>query len=316
MKLSRLDNVEIRTQWANEEYDFTPWLAKSANIQILADAIGLDLEVEATEVPIGSFKADIVAKDSENRIVVIENQLNKTDHKHLGQLLTYASGLNAQIVIWVCTEVTDEHRQAIDWLNNWTVADVAFFACQIELLRIDDSKPAPRFNVVSSPNDWFKIVRGVSSQDAFSPTKVAHLEFWNAFKEYMTASETELKLRTPRPQHWYSIAVGRSKFNISLTTNTQARRIGCEIYIRGDTAKDAFAKLHSKKESIESAVGKLDWQELPDGQDCRIIRYREGDSKDSSQWPTLHEWLKESAESFYREFGPRIKTLKLNEDDA
>lgn len=316
MELSRLENMDIRTQWANEEYDFTPWLAKSANIQILADAVGLDLEVEATEVPIGSFKADILAKDSDQRTVIIENQLNKTDHKHLGQLLTYASGLNAQIVIWVCKEVTDEHRQAIDWLNDVTVADVAFFACQIELLRIDDSKPAPRFNVVSSPNDWSKVVRGGPTQDSLSPTKTAHLQFWNAFKEYMTESESDLKLRTPRPQHWYSIAVGRSKFHIGLTTNTQTHRIGCEIYIRGKAAKEAFGKLHADKESVEATLGPLDWQELPDGQDCRIIRYRDGDSKDASQWPALHQWLKDSAESFNNEFGPRIKALKLSEDDA
>ena len=316
MDLGRIDSVDIRTQWKNEEYDFTPWLAQERHIQILADAIGIDLEVEGIEVPIGSFKADIVAKDGDGRTVIIENQLNKTDHKHLGQLITYASGIDARLVIWVCSEVTDEHRQAIDWLNNVTTTDVAFVACEVELWRIDESRPAPRFNVVASPNEWSKSVKGGPIVDSLSPTKSAHLEFWNAFKEYMTNSESDLRLRTPRPQHWYSIAVGRSKFHLSLTTNTQSKRLGCELYVRGASAKSAFSLLYKDKEQIEATLGKLDWQELPEGQDCRIRQYRDGDSKKKSEWAELHEWLKDRAEAFHKEFGPRVKALKLEDDDS
>lgn len=316
MDLGRIDSVDIRSQWNNEEYDFTPWLAQEAHIQVLADAIGVDLEVEGTEVPIGSFKADIVAKDGDGRTVIIENQLNKTDHKHLGQLITYASGIDARLVIWVCKEVTDEHRQAVDWLNDVTTSDVAFFACEIELWQIDDSRPAPRFNMVSSPNDWSKAVKTGPTPDSLSPTKAAHLEFWNAFKEFMTNSESDLRLRTPRAQHWYSIAVGRSKFHLSLTTNTQAKRIGCELYIRGATAKSAFSQLYKDKDAIESELGELDWQELPDGQDCRIIQYRDGDSKKKSDWPELHAWVKDRAEAFHRVFASRVKALKLEEADG
>ena len=316
MELGKIDTVDIRSQWKNEEYDFTPWLAKEAHVQVLADAIGVDLEVEGIEVPIGSFKADIVAKDGDGRTVIIENQLNKTDHKHLGQLITYASGIDARLVIWVCKEVTDEHRQAVDWLNDVTTSDVAFFACEIELWQIDDSRPAPRFNIVSSPNDWSKAVKTGPSPDSLSPTKAAHLEFWNAFKEFMTNSESELRLRTPRAQHWYSIAVGRSKFHLSLTTNTQAKRIGCELYIRGAAAKSAFSQLYKEKDSIEAELGELDWQELPDGQDCRIIQYREGDSKKKSDWHELHAWVKDRAEAFHKEFAPRVKALKLEESDG
>ena len=302
MELSRIEKVDIRSQWKNEEYNFTPWLAKEANIQILADEIGIDLEVEETEVLIGSYKADIVARDGEGRKVIIENQLSKTDHKHLGQLITYASGIDASIVIWVCKEVTDEHRQAIDWLNEVTTENVAFFACEIELWKIGDSKSAPKFKVISSPNDWSKSLKNAVPTEALSETKKSHLEFWNALKEYMTDTGTDLRLRTPRPQHWYTIAVGRSKFHISLTTNTQAQRIGCEIYIRGKNAKRAFSLLNQQKEEIEKHLGKLDWQELPEGQDCRIIQYRDGDSKNKSSWPELHKWLKDRAELFYTAF--------------
>lgn len=311
MSLGKIEKVDIRSQWANEEYDFTPWLAKESNILILADEIGIDLEVEDTEVYIGSYKADIVAVDGENRKVIIENQLSKTDHKHLGQLITYASGIGAKIIIWICTQVTDEHRQAIDWLNEMTTSDVAFFACEIQLWKIGESNPAPKFDVISSPNDWQKTVKSSVPSEALSETKKSHLEFWNAFKEYMTENGTDLRLRTPRPQHWYTMAVGRSKFSISLTNNTQANRIGCELYIRGENAKKAFALLLEQRQDIENQLGELDWQELPEGQDCRIIQYKEGNSKNKSSWLELHEWLKDRSESFYSIFSPIVKALNL-----
>ena len=231
MELGKVEKLSVRDQWENEEYDFTPWLAKEENIQLLGDEINLDLEVEGVEIAIGSYKADIVARDGNNRTVIIENQLEKTDHKHLGQIITYASGVEAQIIVWVCSQVTDEHRQAIDWLNEVTRADIAFFACEIELWRIGDSVAAPKFNVVASPNDWTKVVKSMVNSKELSDTKRAHLDFWNGFKSYMEETGTSLKLRQPRPQHWYTMAVGRSKFHISLTTNTQSKQIGCEIYI-------------------------------------------------------------------------------------
>lgn len=311
-RLGKLESVDIRLLWQNEERDFTPWLAKDANIQLLADEIGVDLEVEDIEVFIGSYKADIVAQDSEGRKVIIENQLSKTDHKHLGQLITYASGLGARLVIWVCTEVTDEHRQAVDWLNEVSTADVAFFACEIELFKIGDSLPAPSFKIVSSPNDWSKAVRSTPDIDSLSPTKKLHLEFWNGFKEFATNSGTSLRLRTPRPQHWYPIAVGRSKFSVNLTTNTQTRKVGCELYIRGKNAKKAYSLLEKAREDIDRELGELSWQELPEGQDCRIIKYRTGNTKNNKDWPEIHQWLMEQAEAFFTTFSPRIKNLDLD----
>lgn len=311
MELGKIEKLPIRGQWTNEEYDFTPWLAKEENIQLLGDEISLDLEVEGVEVSIGSYKADIVARDGNNRTVIIENQLEKTDHKHLGQIITYASGVEAQIVIWVCTQVTDEHRQAIDWLNEVTRADIAFFACEIELWRIGDSLAAPRFNVVASPNDWTKVVKSTVTNKELSDTKKSHLDFWNGFKAYMEESGSELKLRQPRAQHWYTLAVGRSKFNISLTTNTQSKQIGCEIYIRGEEAKKAFMQLKQQQVEIESVLGELEWHELPDGQDCRIKISRQGNSKNQRQVEELYAWLKIQAENFFEVFSPKIKQLNL-----
>jgi len=311
MQLGKIQKLPIRDQWKNEEYDFTPWLAQEENIQLLGDEINLDLEVEGTEISIGSYKADIVATDGNNRTVIIENQLEKTDHKHLGQIITYASGVEAQIIVWVCAEVTDEHRQAIDWLNEVTRSEVAFFACEIELWRIGDSIPAPKFNVVASPNDWTKVVKGVGETKELSDTKKAQLAFWNGFKVYMEESDTPLRMRQPRAQHWYTLAVGRSKFHISLTVNSQSKQLGCEIYMIGEQAKTAFSQLEQSKAHIEAVLGVLEWRELPKGQDCRISLTREGDFKSTQQWPELHQWLKQQSEAFSSVFSPLIRKLDL-----
>jgi len=127
----------------------------------------------------------------------------------------------------------------------------------------------------------------------------------------MEESGTSLRLSQPRPQHWFNMAVGRSKFNIALTTNTQSKQIGCEIYIRGEKAKEAFSQLEQEKDEIEAILGQLEWHELPDGQDCRIKISRNGDSKSQRQWQDLHNWLKVESEAFFNVFSPKIKILNL-----
>lgn len=310
MKLERLKHVDLREVWTDEAREFTPWLARPENIGLLSEAIGLDLELEETEVAVGAYKADIVAADSDGRRVVIENQLERTNHDHLGKIVTYAAGVDADVVIWISSDISDEHRRAMEWLNETSTGSVAFFALEIELWQIGESPPAPKFNIVSSPNEWSSAVR---KEVELSETKKIHLEFWTEFNRHMRERETPLGLRTPRPQHWYSLAVGRSKFSISLTSNTQLRRVGCELYIRGERAKEAFAKLQEDKEAIEQDLGaRLEWYERPDGQDCRIVQFREGDPKDKAQWPDLHTWLGERAEAFHQAFTERVKAMPLD----
>lgn len=312
--LGILNRVDLRDFWKDEAREFTPWLSKEENLNILADTLGLELELVDTEVNVGNFNADIVAKDiSNDRNILIENQLEKTNHDHLGKIITYASGLDAQVIVWICNKVTEEHRRAVDWLNDITNDKIAFFALEIELWKIDDSAPAPKFNIVCSPNEWAKIVKSTANQRKLTDTKLLQGEFWNSFKEYIEQSGTLLKLRRPRPQHWYSISVGRSKFNINLTVNTQKKRLGCEIYIRGENAKGAFSYLKEQSRDIESELGyELDWQELPDKQDARIIYYSDGDILDKNSWETYFDWFKEQSESFHKVFSNRIKNLDLS----
>ena len=164
--------------WEDEARQFTPWLALPENLKLLGDAIGIELEFEATESRVGIFKADIVAKEvgTDDR-VIIENQLENTDHDHLGKLLTYAAGLGAKVVVWVAEKISDDHRRALDWLNEITGESFSFFALEIELWRINDSAPAPKFNLVCRPNDWAKSLTGTDGVGEPTETKLSQLEF-------------------------------------------------------------------------------------------------------------------------------------------
>lgn len=314
--LGSLQRVNLRDFWNDEAREFTPWLAREQNLRLLGEAIGVELEFEAAESRVGAFKADIVAKEvgTEDR-VIIESQLERTNHDHLGKLLTYASGIGAKVVVWIASEITDEHRRALDWLNEITGEQFSFFALEIELWRIGNSEPAPKFNLVCRPNDWAKSLTGSEDPSEPTETKLSQLEFWKGLVDYANTKDTALSLRKPRPQHWYSLAVGRSRFNLSLTVNTMRRRIGCELYIRHRQSKKAFALLQEQRMAIESELGVLEWRELPHKRDCRIVQYRPGDIQDRRQWPDLHAWLLERAESFYRTFTKRVHDLDLGEDE-
>lgn len=315
--LGRLQRVPLREYWQDEARDFTPWLAQEENLQLLSETIGIELEPAGTEAHVGTFKADILAKEvGTEDFVIIENQLEKTNHDHLGKLLTYAAGLNAKAVVWLCAEITDEHRRALDWLNDISGDAFAFFGLEVELWRIGVSEPAPKFNLVCQPNEWAKSLTTTSEEREPTETKLLQFEFWRGFVEAARASGTVLSLRKPRPQHWYSLAVGRSRFHLSLTVHTRLQRLGCELYIRHKESKRAFAQLATDKDVIEKELGgHLEWQELPHRRDCRIIQYRSGDVNDRQTWPDLHAWLLERAEAFYRVFSPRVKALDLEDEE-
>ena len=183
--LGRLEPVDLRSVWGHEEHDFTPWLAGEENLALLGDTIGLDLELDEREKAVGPFRADIVCKDTaSNSWVLVENQIERTDHNHLGQLLTYAAGLDAVTIVWIADRFTDEHRAALDWLNEITGEEINFFGLEVELWRIGESAIAPKFNVVSKPNEWIKTVtasRQTKSAD-LTPTKQLQFEYWTRFR--------------------------------------------------------------------------------------------------------------------------------------
>lgn len=311
-----LSDVPVRDYWNDEARHFTPWLAEPENMKLLADTIEMELEPPfRTEEPVGPFRADVVAKEGDG-IVIIENQLAATDHKHLGQLMVYATNRQAKAVVWIATKVTDEYRKVLDWLNDNTPETISFYGLEIELWRIGDSLPAPRFNVVCEPNELTKIERGgggVASEP--TETKLLQLEFWKAVRERGEAAGGPLSFRKPRPQHWYNFAVGRSGFHISLNAKTTfAKEVSCELYIAGRVGADsAFELLKEHQEAIETRLGPLDWMPLPGKGACRIVQRKEADLENRETWPELIGWSLERAQVFHSVFSPLVAALDLDE---
>ncbi len=309
--LSRLERVNLREVWLNEASDFTPWLAREENIALLGDAIELDLEVEAKEKEVGPFRADILCKDTaSDHWVLIENQLERTDHTHLGQLITYAAGLNAVTIVWIAERFTDEHRAALDWLNEATAEDINFFGLEIELWRIANSPVAPKFNVVWKPNDWTRSA-GRSKTGEVTETKRLQLEYWTGFRRVLSERHPSIRGTKPRPQNWNRFSIGRSDFSLLTFANTRDKRIGIEVVCRGENAKPHFYLLQQQKDAIESQLQlNLDWRELPDGKGSRItFRRAPTDPAARDRWPEQHQWLADTLRVFHDVFSERVRHL-------
>lgn len=315
-QLGRLTQVMLREVFASEANDFTPWLAQESNLKLLGEAIGIDLVLEAQEKEVGPFRADILCTDTANdSLVLIENQLERTDHAHLGQLLTYASGLEAVTIIWIAERFTDEHRAALDWLNERTDERINLFGLEIELWRIGNSPVAPKFNAVCKPNDWARSVRQAAT-GAMSEVKQTQLKFWTAFRDYMAAN-SKIRCQKPYPQHWMNHPVGRagahlasiaSTWNSETETSSPETRV--ELVLDGKDAKVLFALLEARREEINPQIGlPLTWHN-PDGKNmCRIYVRKDSDFLDPQHWAEQHSWLKENVERFAKVFGPILKTL-------
>jgi hypothetical protein len=311
MALSKLKKVDLREEWKHEATDFTNWLAQNENIQLLSEEIGIDIALIQTEASVGNFSVDILAEeDNTGRKIVIENQLETTNHDHLGKIITYASGFDAEIVIWIVKDVRDEHKQAVDWLNEHTDDKINFFAIRMELWQIGDSPYAPKFHVVSKPNDWAKAIKKSTSRSDLSDRRLMQLEFWTQFREYATSHQSSLRLRKAFPQHWYDISIGNSKVHLSLVVDADNDQVRCELYI--PDSKPLFKALRNKKDEIESElVHELEWMEL-DGKKASRIRTIHGiDVGESDNWEECFQWLMKTAQEFHSVFSGQMKKMKI-----
>ena len=221
--LAKLQKIDLRDVWGVEP-DFTNWLAQKENLDLLGEEIGVDIKLTKIEANVGNFKVDILAEEeSSGRKIIIENQLEDTNHGHLGKIITYASGYDAEIIIWVVRDVRDEHQRAIEWLNEHTDEKTGYFLIKVELWRIEGSKPAPKFDVLVSPNEWAKAIKASPAGGELSNTKLQQLDFWTKFKSFVIAKDTRIRLQTPRPQHWYDVSMGSSEAHVALTINIQRK---------------------------------------------------------------------------------------------
>lgn len=302
--LGTLKQVNLRDYWAHEALDFTHWLAEEENIQLLSDEIGVSLSIVGREESIGRYNVDLVAVDEETeRKVIIENQLEYTDHKHLGQIITYAAGYDASIIIWIVQDVREEHQKALEWLNNNTNSDLSFFLIRIELWQIGDSPFAPKFHVLVEPNDWAKALKENSQiTKDLSDFRLLQLNFWNAFQDYANENGTSLRIgRKARAQHWYNISFGTSEAHLSLTVSKRDQAIAVSVYIT--RSQELYEKFLAKRDEIEQNLGfALEWHELEGKIASRITIGRLADLENKDEWNNYFEWFLFTSEKLANEF--------------
>ena len=316
-QLGKIENVDIREIWPHEASDFTPWLAE--NIAELGTALGLDLELQQREAAVGNYSLDILATDlNGSRRVVIENQLGTTDHDHLGKLLTYATGYDANVIVWLTSGFRDEHRAALDWLNQRTSEQTEFFGVMVELLKIDDSRPAVNFKLVSTPNEWSKgtTEAGAGASRETSERRERYRTFFQGLIDSLREEHNFTGAKKAQPNNWYSFSAGhgqRIKYQASFAGGERART---EVYI-DNTDKDwnerLFDRLIQHKESIESELSEsLEWERLENRRACRVSAVRKGSI--DNDWETLEliqDWMTERLLVFKQVFGPRLDALDL-----
>jgi hypothetical protein len=302
--------VDVRLLWPNEALDFTPWLAR--NLAVLGDALGLDLELRLQEAPVGAFSLDLLAHDlGRDRAVVIENQLEPTNHDHLGKLLTYAAGHDAGVAVWVASEFREEHRQALDWLNQRTDVNTDFYGVVIEALQIDDSRPAPNFRLVAAPNEWRKTNVAASANP--SPRAKAFQVFFQDLIDRLRTQHTFTQARKAQPVAWYSFSsgVGGVRYSVYFAGGGVVQ---AEVYIdRGDAVwnKWLFDALYAQRDAIEAEFGEpLEWERLDNRRASRIAAKRPGRIDDPAE--TLEEiknWAIDRLLRLKKVIGPRVAIL-------
>jgi len=308
ISLGKLEHVDARTIWLSEARDFTPWLAQ--NLGLLGEALGLDLELVQMEAPVGNYACDIEAKENgSGRRVIIENQLESTDHTHLGQLLTYAAGLDAAVIVWISTGVREEHREAIDFLNRHTREAVDFFAIALELVRIDSSWPAVVFRLAASPNAWAK---NAAVRPEVSNRMNAYRAFFQPLMDELRDRYHFTNARIAQAQSWYAFGSGVTGITYSLSFTAKGE-LRAELYIDvGDALRNKalFNTLYAlrvqiKQQLEESAV----WEPLPERRASRVGLVRPNTRIDDAQssGDAVRAWAVHRLLKLKEVLGPRLR---------
>lgn len=280
--LGKLEKVDIRRIWEHEAHAFTPWLAVPENLMQLGEAIGIEFSEDdiQQEVGVGDFSADILTSDLSGRRIVIENQLERTDHDHLGKCITYAAGVGAEVIVWIARSIRDEHRQAVEYLNLNSSDKINIFLVQLEAYKIGDSEPAPHFTVIESPNEWTKAVRSQNNSDnSFSDLKLKQQNFFEMVRDYgQEHSKRVSSWQKPSPRHWYSISSGSSVAYFNILANSRESCIFLEVYIDAgkgfeDENERIYNQIYQDREQIEAEIGQLIWDDN-DEHRARLIKYQ------------------------------------------
>ena len=313
-RLGRLEAVDVRSIWRHEAHDFTQWLARPENMAELADTLGFPtLEVEAVEKSVGQFSLDILARDENGSRVLIENQLAASDHRHVGQIMTYVAGIeNAVSVVWINTAFREEHRAVIDWLNNHIDGDHEFFGVEIEAYRIGDSLPAPRFSVVSQPNAFSRAARTspARSGDEYNDF---YTTYWTAFLQYLSERDQGYA-RTSAPRGpYYEVPIGRSGIWFTLRASRRDGIIAVELYLASGSAKQVFDALHADRDRYEATVGTdVSWLRNDDKKASKVETVRRDvNLNDERSWFDQHCWFVERLSCFQDAFARSARQLDI-----
>ncbi len=276
MQIGKLTEVDVRELWKHEQYDFSNWLAEEENIEEIGNIIGLTLVDVTKEVYVGSYRCDLVAKDETTETtVIIENQLETSNHDHLGKIITYASGLSADVIVWIVKEARSEHRSAIEWLNNNTNKKINFFLIELHAYKIGNSIPAPKFEVIEMPNDFIKNSKPQQGNVNLNKSQSERLKFWTLLNEHLVERSKPFNLRKPSTDHWYSVTLGFSGAGLNIILVNKENYVGIEIYISNN--KELFDSLYEHKEVIEQEIGlSFEWNRLDNKKASRIIHRIEG----------------------------------------
>lgn len=297
----------MRDIWLHEAHDFTQWLALPENLALLSETLGIAIQDAQTEVGVGSFNVDIAAQDENEKMIIIENQLENTDHDHLGKIITYASGIDSSIMIWIVKKAREEHQQAIQWLNEISTSERHFILIEIQAWKIGKSHPAPRFNIIVQPNNWAKVVKeGGYEKSDISDYKLKQQAFWSKFRDYSVEHNKVVRnFQQARPQMWFPISIGTSKAHLSLSI-LKNQTIRCELWI--PKSESLYRKLEKEKNKIESEINrKIIWDDLPDKKGFRIYVSKQLNFLDEKSHAKTLKWLNETVELFHTTFSKRVK---------
>jgi hypothetical protein len=307
-QLGKLEKVDLRDVWKHEATDFSAWLALPENLDALAEQLGIEIEPIGTEVSVGRFKIDILAKEpNTGEHIIIENQLEPTNHDHLGKVITYAAGLDARYLIWIVRDVLPEHLKAIEWLNDHLDDAICCFLIRIEVWQIGESMPAPRFEIISTKNAWVASLKKTTSTEV-SPLKIRQQQFWSEFCDYIRRKDPNMKLHKPAPQHWLNFSMGSSMAGLATTMNTQKNRFSTEIYIANN--KTLYSYLRDNEEEIQSELGgTVDWFEANVAAGMNLY-YLVDDVFNESRKEEYFEWLYSNLVKFRNLFTPYIQEFK------
>jgi len=304
---------DLRQIWPTEP-EFSDWLVTEQGLNLISEDLGISVENPRRESRPGDYPADVVGNrlGDENHIIVIENQFGKTDHDHLGKLLTYAAMHSAMTGIWISEHISNDHRKVIDWLNENTPPHVSLYLAQLKAYQIGDSAVAPQLDVVSSPNPQEKISRA-SDNAQKSPTQKWRLETWRDILDYIDGNNPPFSVQSPSDDHWSSIAIGRAGFLISLTLVPRNQRIGCELIINPSWKDAAFNQLLAQKDAIEEELGPgLNWRPMPERASARILLEAPIDPRNDDNRQAMKEWMLEKSVAFHKAFHDRVRGLTPN----